>query len=232
MAEVDDKDVTMHFDHAQPNGSASTRVPAPERSTDGAPIVGPSTIPALLGSRRIRLRPAGAADGQFLYQLLFEHGLTALPILPVWVADSLAFKDAAAQFVVEWVANEQMIGYTSLHELDPSAGHVQVGVYSMPGGTAPGLGAEAALLTINYAFAMWPIRKVYCHTTEANMKYFGGAISKIARREGLLRQHKYFQGRSWDLQILAIYRDDWVRTGLPLAQRLAEHPAATGPKGQ
>lgn len=230
MAEVDDKDITMQSGHAQPNGSAPTSGPTP--STDGASIVDPSTIPALLGSRRIRLRPAGAADGQFLYQLLFELGFTALPILPLWVADSTPFKDAAAQFVVERVANQQMIGYTSLHELDPNAGHVQMGVYAMPGGSSPGLGAEAALLTINYGFAMWPIRKVYCNTTEANMRYFGGAISKIARREALLRQHKYFQGRLWDLQIFAIYRDDWVRTGLPLAQRLAGHRTATGSKGQ
>lgn len=179
-------------------------------------------IRPILSSRRAILRPADANDGAILYQLLLEHGLTTLPSFTEWITHGLAFQGAAAQFVVRRRSDEKLVGYTSLHKLNLAAGHVETGVYATDEIDEVGIGAEAIWLTINYAFAMWPVRKVYFHTTEASRrKHWGGKVAGISREEAVLPDHQYFLGRHWDVYICAIYRDDWLAVGLPLVTRLS-----------
>jgi RimJ/RimL family protein N-acetyltransferase len=173
---------------------------------------------------RIQLRPASAAgDGPAFYRLLLQLGINTLPTEEDFV--SAYCRDFAAYFAVQRKEPADEIGFSALFQLDP-AGHVEVGVYTDPARNGPSLGAEAALLTINYAFAMWNIRKIYYRATGASLPYIGGMVIDLARKEGLLPGHQYFRGKLWDMHIFAIYREQWEAKGAELVERLA---SATGP---
>jgi RimJ/RimL family protein N-acetyltransferase len=169
----------------------------------------------------VLLRPATKADGPGFYALLLRLGIASLPRQDVFVAGY--DRDFAASFAICSRSDGEVRGYASLFELDP-AGHVQVGVCTDPTAGEPGLGAEAALLTINFAFSMWNIRKVYIRTTAASISRFGGTTAAIARKEAVLTEHMFFQGQLWDVHIFAIYRQDWIGAGKQIVERLAGRP--------
>ncbi|MFC4534473.1 GNAT family N-acetyltransferase [Sphaerisporangium dianthi] len=172
----------------------------------------------ILESRRVRLRPAGADDGVVLYRILLRLGLSTLPTQEAFLSEFAGH--AAAQFRIERRDTGEVVGFSSLHELDP-AGHVDLGVYTDPAKILPGLGAEAGILTINYAFATWNIHKVYIRTTRASIPSMGLSINLLAE-EGVLRDHLYFQGTLWDLHIFAMYREKWMEFD---AERTIRHLA-------
>ncbi|MDQ4096275.1 MAG: GNAT family N-acetyltransferase [Actinomycetota bacterium] len=186
-----------------------------------APQDGDGIFP-VLSTSRIRLRPATRADGAEFYHVLLELGLSTLPTLDHWIDGVLGFKDSAAQFAVHRKADDELLGFTALYQLDPNARHVKAGVYARFE-QARGLAAEASVLTLNYAFAMWDMRKVYFHTTEASLLHYGGAIAKVARREAILQEYLFFRGQLWDVHVFAIHRQDWEGIGSQLVRRLTRH---------
>ena len=77
-------------------------------------------------------------------------------------------------------------------------------------------GAEAGIIFLNYLFNYYPIRKVYCTVYEYNkqsMKFLQNAGFKI---EGILKEHRYFNGKYHNMNILAFYREEFPT----LTQRL------------
>ena len=176
---------------------------------------GPGAFPYTEG-RQVRLRPGSTADGPDCYRLTLRIAVGAMPDEAHFLNTLKATADAF--FAIVSKEDGAVIGYTSLADLDP-AGHVRLLVWAEQGLDGPA--AEAALLTINYAFAMWAIRKVYVHVTDASHDFLGPALTPIARLEAALPDHEFFRGQVWEVRVLAIYRDDWLRLGKPLADRLA-----------
>ncbi|MGI5271940.1 GNAT family N-acetyltransferase [Nonomuraea sp. CA-218870] len=169
-----------------------------------------------LQSRRIRLRPAGARDSIKLYELLLGLGLNTLPSPDDFVS---AFgRGVTASFLVETPGGD-FLGFCSLHGMSPAGHHVEGGIYMSPENSANGVGAEASLLMINYAFAMWNVRKVYFQTTEASLSAIGGDL-KVSHKEGILSGHQYFSGQHWDVHVFAIYREEWDQFCAHAVERL------------
>lgn len=70
------------------------------------------------------------------------------------------------------------------------------------------VGGIAGIIFFNYLFKYFPIRKVYCTVYSYNgmsLKVLNNAGFKI---EGILKEHKYFDGKYHDMNIMALYRDD------------------------
>lgn len=70
------------------------------------------------------------------------------------------------------------------------------------------LGAEAGVIFLNHLFNNYPIRKIYCTVYEYNklsMKFLQNAGFKI---EGILKEHRYFNGKYHNMSILAFYREE------------------------
>lgn len=178
------------------------------------------TFPHTVG-RRVRLRPGTRADGPDFHRLMRHLDLGPVP-------EQGKFLDAMtdsldAFFVIAGRADGATVGYTTLSQLALS--HVRFGIWAEPSGARLGADAEAALLTINYAFANWPVRKVYRHSTTAGETdgTVGGTFASISQLEATLPGHQLARGRLWETRIHAIYRDDWLRRGAPLIGRLVAH---------
>lgn len=155
-------------------------------------------------SRRIRLRPATTADQANFFLTVLKSGIgssrqTARPTLG-------AAKPSAA-FLVLLRSREEVLGFSALHGLDP-AGHVRLGVYLDPQRARHGVGSEAILLSVNYAFATMNVEKVITQTTAASFAQLG-LYATHGGRIGALPEHAYFRGQYWDLHTFEISRQDW-----------------------
>jgi RimJ/RimL family protein N-acetyltransferase len=176
-------------------------------------------------TRRLKLVPSTASEETF--DILLSGGVESLSDIDTYLADHRK-SDINAYFLSVSKATGKTIGFTTLHELNQPAGHVQVGLYSDIRQENLGLGGEAAILTINYAFAMWNVRKVYVRTTKATISNFGPQVEK-SEPEAVLRDHFYFCGRLWDVYIYSISREDWSEWGMP---EMIERFLVTGRAGR
>lgn len=156
-------------------------------------------------ARRVRLRPASAADGATFYRTLLAAGVESLPP-PDRIAED--FASVTALFLIERRADGETIGYSTLHNRG-RAGHLEAGLYTDTSRARHGLGGEATVLTINYGFATYPIDKMIVRTTEASFDGIADAFDAEGA-EGALRDHLYFRGRTWDLHAFAFGRAEWL----------------------
>ncbi|MCK9874149.1 GNAT family protein [Nocardiopsis dassonvillei] len=159
-----------------------------------------------LESRRIKLVPGSISRES--YEIFLQSGIESLPTLDRYL-EEFRPDEVSAYFYVDLQATGERVGVTTLHAMNPNAGHIEAGLYiGDKGKGAPGVGHEAGLLTINYAFAMWNVRKVYIKTTEASIPSLGSKLGNL-KREAILPDHFFFCGRLWDVHIYAVYRVDW-----------------------
>ena len=181
----------------------------------------PVLFPRTHGAQ-VRIRPATAASGRDCYRLIRGLPDCLVPDEGRFLATLNHTFDGF--FAVTRRNDDTVVGYTVLADPDP-AGHIRFASWMAPEDRAAG--TEAALLTVNYAFAMWPLRKVYVHVTDASPDHLGQALGAIARLEAVLSDYEFFGGQAWDVRILAIYRDDWLRYGGPLVDRLVLRQGVT-----
>ena len=169
-------------------------------------------------SKRIILNPTAAEDAPLVYDILLRLGRSTLPALDVFKRTFTRGVDA--QFLVQSRDSGEVVGVTTLSEQEP-AGHVQVAVH-INAEQPVEIAADAAVLTVNFAFAMWRLRKVYFQTHEADLSSLGftGDHAAMVKAEAVLPGHMFFQGRIWDMHVHAIYRDQWDEHGTELLKKI------------
>ncbi|CAN5732722.1 spermidine N1-acetyltransferase [soil metagenome] len=181
-----------------------------------------------LSGRRAQLRPLHQSDFDFLYQLAGDEevgfrwrtrGLTPAP----YTFLSLLWNGVDVQFVVVDSRTERLVGLVSAYGADTNAGHVRVAMMVAPDVMRSGWIVEAAILFIDYLFAVLNLRKIYFDVPGFNYETSLGRLGRLFRTEGTLVDHNYYAGRYWDQHILALYRDDW--------SALAERAAAFSRRG-
>jgi RimJ/RimL family protein N-acetyltransferase len=166
-------------------------------------------------SRRIALRPATAADSETFYRTLLSTGIESLPSIDTIAED---FGGLDALFLIESRATGEVFGYSTLHGHN-EAGHIEMGVYTDTERARHGMGVEALMLTINYAFLAFNVDKLYIRTTEAS---FAGVDDYMGKEgwEGTFFEHLYFQGTYWNLHSYVMLRSEWVDYGREMAPLL------------
>jgi RimJ/RimL family protein N-acetyltransferase len=128
--------------------------------------------------------------------------------------------DVFAQFVIQSRRTGEVIGHCLALDADLHSGHVNIGVVVRPTSQRSSAGLQGLCLLVHYLFETGPFRKIYADTLEYSISQFRSAEGVIFEREGVLRDHHYFSGRYWDKYLLAIYRDRWYESGVPLLQAL------------
>jgi RimJ/RimL family protein N-acetyltransferase len=105
---------------------------------------------------------------------------------------------------------DRLIGGTGLHDIDPICRRAAFGiVIGEPGEWGKGYGTEATRLMLGYAFETLNLNRVWLHAFEYNERALR-AYEKIGfRREGVLRQDTFREGRYWDTIAMAILREEW-----------------------
>ncbi len=147
-------------------------------------VLGPEELHRVLGG------PEGLPSVEVLSQLLPERA-----------------EDHAAQFTVELTDSGTTVGVVGLHTLDLTNGHVRAEIHMTPA-AGPSAVAWTAALTVNYAFSMFPVRKLYLWTVDEEARVYQDLPVK-AHREGALLEYVVDGANHRDLTVFTIGREDW-----------------------
>jgi RimJ/RimL family protein N-acetyltransferase len=124
------------------------------------------------------------------------------------------FTDAIlAQFMVENRSDpEHAVGLVSGYNADLVSGHCYIALLRTDGALrrpqSAGLMVEGAILFIQYVFDHFELKKIYVEVPEYNQSLIQGADA-VFKKEGDLRDHYVYRGRSWAQYLYACYREDW-----------------------
>jgi [ribosomal protein S5]-alanine N-acetyltransferase len=113
--------------------------------------------------------------------------------------------------------NDRFIGCTGLHGFDQVNRHCFFGI--MIGDTTnwgKGYGTEATRLVTTYAFESLNFNRVWLHVYDFNERGIKAYEKAGFKREGVLRQHTYREGKYHDVLSMAILRSDWDEAQRPL----------------
>jgi RimJ/RimL family protein N-acetyltransferase len=183
--------------------------------------IGPATSGAL-----VEVRPVRRDDLRFLYDMAVSDELSyrwryrgTLPTFEIF-ADT--FMDGCLnQAVAIDRATGEPIGHLSMYNADLRNMIAFLSAVIAPARVGDGSGAEASLLFVSHTLARWPLRKIYMEVPEFTYDglrtYMNYALGVYLTEEGRLREYTYFDGRFWDMIILAADRDQWA--GLAAAHR-------------
>ena len=105
---------------------------------------------------------------------------------------------------------DKLIGSTGLRQIDFRNRHAGFGiVIGEKAEWGKGYGTEATSLITRYAFETFNLNRVWLHVFADNERGVR-AYEKVGfKREGILRQEGYREGRYWDTLTMAILREEW-----------------------
>ncbi len=178
-----------------------------------------------LAGRHVRLRPVLPTDNEYLYALATHPEVT-------WRwryrGQSISYEQFVQQlwagtlvhFVVERRENGQRIGYVQAFDASERHGWCHFAVMLDPMLERSGWAFECMPLFFNYLFTAWNFRKLYAVALENNYEQLRSGAGAWFVTEGRLAEHEWYDGRLWDLILLAVRRDLWERNGPKLVARL------------
>jgi RimJ/RimL family protein N-acetyltransferase len=105
---------------------------------------------------------------------------------------------------------DRLIGGTGLHQIDQRCRRACFGiVIGDKAAWGRGFGSEATRLLVGYAFETLNLNRIWLNVYEYNERGVR-AYEKVGfRREGVLRQDTFRDGRYWDTIAMAVLREDW-----------------------
>ncbi len=173
---------------------------------------------AFLIGLRCFLRPLERDDAPTLAPFLNDSEVTrTLAFLrPVSTAAESEFIDAIAKDANQVVlgicdaADDALVGVTGIHRIDPVNRHGFFGLFI--GDRARwgrGLGTEVTRLMTGFAFESLNLNRVYLHAVAHNERGIRAYRRVGFRKEGLLREDFFREGRFHDTVVMAVLRADW-----------------------
>lgn len=177
-------------------------------------------------TRAVRLASTAERSGEAVHDELSRHGLGGLPSRDVFASLwPKEFEGVAAQFLAEEPGSGRVGGYVSLHSLNPLGRYVKCSVAADPEVLGSEGVAHAHALAVNYAFAMWNIRKVYFWVVDSGLPALRASGVEV-HREGTLPEYVLDGERLRSARIFAVYREAWDADGAGYVRDAAAGRAA------
>jgi RimJ/RimL family protein N-acetyltransferase len=175
------------------------------------------TNPFLVGTR-LYLRPLEKADAATFVPWMNDPEVTRFLLVyrPLNLRAEEEFIDRLGQGddVVLGIAlrdGDRLIGATGLHNIDQRCRRASFGIgIGAKGEWGKGYGTEATRLIVGYAFETLNLNRVWLHAFEYNPRGIRVYEKVGFRREGVLRQDTFRDGRYWDTIAMAILREEWT----------------------
>jgi RimJ/RimL family protein N-acetyltransferase len=186
--------------------------------------------PFLIGTN-VYLRPLERADAPRIVPWFNDPEVTATleRYRPLDLQEEEAFIERAYRsehdlpLGIALRETDQLIGVTGLHQIDPRNRHATFGIcIGEKSEWGKGHGTEVTALMVAYAFRELNLNRVWLRVYEQNRSGIR-AYEKVGfRREGVLRQDRFHEGRYWDTFVLGILRQEWLENQT-LAATTDEH---------
>jgi RimJ/RimL family protein N-acetyltransferase len=183
-----------------------------KRRTKGADV----QAPFLIGTH-VYLRPLERADAPRIVPWMNDPEITRNLVYrgPINLRAEEEFIDRISPdphsltLAVALRENDQLIGGTGLHQIDQRNRHAAFGLFIEKGEWGKGYGTEATSLMVGHAFETLNLNRVWLHVYEYNERGIRAYERVGFRREGVLRQDNYREGRYWDTIVMALLREQW-----------------------
>lgn len=127
-----------------------------------------------------------------------------------WLTKTLD-DDSKIYFVICDISSQEPIGLIFLEHIDRLNQHAEFGFYigeKKYFGT--GIGIEAELILLEYAFFQQNMQKIYCETLDFNQKVISQHIKIGFKKDGLKRAHIYKSGNWHSLQVMSILKGEFL----------------------
>lgn len=174
----------------------------------------------VLMGERVYLRPLERDDAELIVVWLRDRELTwslgdFFPAADVRaVADGIERLYRSGHDLLLGVVlrdTDTLIGITELHHLDLDNRQASFGL--LIGQTGEGYGPEVAGLVLDYAFGPLALNRVWVQVDERNTRGIRAYQKAGFRREGLLRESRYVDGRYHNTLLMAVLRGEWRARG-------------------
>jgi UDP-4-amino-4,6-dideoxy-N-acetyl-beta-L-altrosamine N-acetyltransferase len=175
--------------------------------------------PFLIGEK-VYLRPLQQSDAANFVKWLNHPDIQRLTlrIRPLTLEEEADYMERMRQsttdvaLVIALKVNDLPIGMTGFRQIDWSSRHACFGI--VIGETehwGQGYGTDVTRLIVQYAFDTLNLNRVWLQVCEYNQRGIRCYERVGFRKEGLLRQEYYREGRYWDTLVMAVLREDWDR---------------------
>jgi len=173
--------------------------------------------PFIIGEK-VYLRALERSDGPLFVQWLNHPEIqqTTIHYRPLNLQDEDDFVDrmrASANdvgLVIVARDTDMPVGVTALHQIDWRNRYASFGItIGESANWGKGYGAEATRLMVQHAFATLNLNRVWLYVLEYNERGIRCYERLGFKKEGLLRQEHYRNGRYWDTWMMAILREEW-----------------------
>lgn len=123
------------------------------------------------------------------------------------------------QFGIVRPPDDHIVGTVAAYNADLRNGTAWLAVSTDPSARAPiGTGMRAVVLFVDWLFAEYPIRKLYCDVTTTTLSQFA-VVRRYAEVEAVLSNDARTANGYEDRLYLAIYADSWHRLVAPQIRR-------------
>ena len=166
-------------------------------------------------TRRVALRPVEPDDYPTLHAL--ENDATSLgtwryrgALPPLEEYEQVLWPQTAAIQVATSVADDRILGYCQLYDVDLRAGHGWYSVYAGPDHRGHGLVMEGCMVFLEWAFRTYPFRWLYAHALDVNWAGFASSVRRPQPQHlGVLRDRALIDDEFHDVHVLGIEREQW-----------------------
>lgn len=110
--------------------------------------------------------------------------------------------------VIETI-NGMVLGYIHNYDFILNDGHCKITTYIRQDKRNLGFGALATVSFLDYLFSEYPLRKVYSTVYGYNTNSLQANIDFGFKKEGILSEYRYYDGKYYDLIYYSINRQDF-----------------------
>ena len=121
------------------------------------------------------------------------------------------WKGVLVQCIVRRDGDDEPVGHVVAYTADPHARFCHVGAVFAAPFTGTGLAAYTVAMFVRYLFHTFPFVKVYLEIPGYNWPQVSSGAVVDFEVEGVLREHHWYAGRTWDQYLCAVYRDPAAR---------------------
>ncbi len=166
-------------------------------------------------SRRARLRTIVPSDVELLYRVELSEALGvrwrfrgSVPS-PADYAESV-WTNTLATFLIEKCSERTPVGVVAIYNANMTAQRASFSLAAFPGYEGTPAVMDGALLAINYAFAVWPFRKLYADVLGFNVDQLASVARHLFTEEARLSEWEFFNDQWWDLYYFSLTRERWL----------------------
>ena len=181
----------------------------------------------VLETERLILKPVEESDLSILLDLQWDKEVVQyMKFFPLsmdnqkaWIT-SLGKNSLAFTILYKNGDNKQFVGLANLNQIDHINQRASWGMKLKNNIQGKGIGFEASLIIIHYAFFYLNLIKIHADYLEENISSHK-LVDKIGlRQEGLLINHLYHQGQFRNLKLVGISKDEFYEKNKKILMEL------------